>query len=231
MFLAFRLLLLELRRDGCISSFLQYKKALCKVETNSLRINFLESCLRADIIPNFLRFRVPNNGCFDDKSVHDFKKRLLRKEIFSAKRDLDTSKQKVSEKRQGLQSRVANKLIPSIALFVRNETRILRIKQRETHKKKLESLSIQQDRPLLTVSNTVISFGLTTKLPKIVSDTLSLGPKSAVLDKINPKNVLAELDLFLEFCKKQKVTDDIITDINIKTLAYNQKFENFRPIF
>ena len=116
MFLAFRLLLLELRRDGCISSFLQYKKALCRVKTNSLRINFLESCLRADIVPNFLRFRVPNNGCFDDKSVHDFQKRLLRKEIFAAKQDLDTGKQKLSEKRKDLQSRVAHKLIPSIVL-------------------------------------------------------------------------------------------------------------------
>ena len=79
---------------------------------------------------------------------------------------------------------------------MRNGTRIFRIKQQETHKKKLESLSIQQDRQLSTVSNTVISFGLTTKLPKIVSDTLSLGPKSAVLDKVNPKNILAELDRF-----------------------------------
>ena len=57
-------------------------------------------------------------------------------------------------------------------------------------------------------------------MPKIVTETSLLGPKSAVLDKINPKNILAELDLFLEFCKKQKVTDDIITDVNIKTLAY-----------
>ena len=108
MFLAYRLLLLELRRNHCIHGFLQYKKALCKVESHSLRINFLENCLRSDIIPKFLRFRVPNNGCFDDKSVHDFQKRLLRKEIFAAKHDLDTSRQTLSEKRKDLQSRVAN---------------------------------------------------------------------------------------------------------------------------
>ena len=52
-------------------------------------------------------------------------------------------------------------------------------------------------------------------------DTLS--PKSAVLDNVNPTNILAELDLFLKFCKDGSVDDDIITDINIKTLAYIKK--------
>ena len=76
---------------------------------------------------------------------------------------------------------------------------------------------------LLNVSKTVITYGLNCDLPKYVMDTLSLGPKSAVLDKVNPKNILAELDLFLDFCKSNNVDDGMITDINVKTLAYIKK--------
>ena len=87
MFLPNRLLLLELRRVGCYKSYLQYMRCICKVEACILRLKFLENCLKSDIIPKFLKFRVPNNGCFDDESVHDFQRRLLRKEIVSAKND------------------------------------------------------------------------------------------------------------------------------------------------
>ena len=70
---------------------------------------------------------------------------------------------------------------------------------------------------LLNVSSTVITYNLDYSLPKFVLDTLSLGPKSAVLDHVNPKNILAELDLFHKFCKDGSVNDNIFTDINIKT--------------
>ena len=89
MFLPLRLLVMELKRVDCYKSYLRYKKAV--VDTCSLRIRFLEKCSKADIIPKFLKFRIPNNGCFDDKSVHDFQKRLLRKEIISAKHDYHSS--------------------------------------------------------------------------------------------------------------------------------------------
>ena len=52
---------------------------------------------------------------------------------------------------------------------------------------------------------------------------MSLGPKSAVLGKVNPKNILAELDLLLDFCKRHEIEDSVITDINVKTLAYIKK--------
>ena len=78
---------------------------------------------------------------------------------------------------------------------------------------------------LLNVSSTVITYNLDYSLPKFVLDTLSLGPKSAVLDHVNPKNILAELDLFHKFCKDGSVNDNIFTDINIKTLAYIKKYQ------
>ena len=126
----------------------------------------------------------------------------------------------LDDKRSHLREELSDKLIPSVVLYTRHERRLYRVKQSAIHSKKLQRLSAEQDRPLLNVSNTVVCFGLKCDLPKYVLDTLSLGPKSAILDKVNPKNILTELDLFLEFCKKNEVSDEIITDINVKTLAY-----------
>ena len=64
------------------------------------------------------------------------------------------------------------------------------------HEKKLVTLSKEQDRPLLNVSSTVITLGLCTDLPNYVRETLSLGPKSAVLDMVNPKILSPDFSRF-----------------------------------
>ena len=63
-----------------------------------------------------------------------------------------------------------------------------------THNKKLQKLSEEQENPLFSVENTVILHGLDKTPPSYVMDTLSLGPKKAVLDRFESKNVLAEMD-------------------------------------
>ena len=179
--------------------------------------------MKSNIIPKFLKFRIPNNGCFDDRSVNDFQRRLLRKEIFEAKTSSSNSIANVEEKRSILRTSLKDELLPSVILHSRIERIDFRRDKERNHTKKLDNLSREQDRPLLNVSNTVITYNLNYSLPKFVLDTLSLGPKSAVLDTINPKNVLAELDLFLKFCQSTDVSDETITDINIKTLSYIKK--------
>ena len=72
MLLPYRLLACSLRRNDAWPLFLQYQKAVGKLQSNTLRLKYINECLKADIVPRFLKFRVPNNGCFDDKSVHDF---------------------------------------------------------------------------------------------------------------------------------------------------------------
>ena len=96
----------------------------------------------------------------------------------------------------------------------------MRSHQERNHTKKLEYLSREHDCPPLSISNTVISYNLNYSLPKFVLDTLRLGPKSAVLDNINPKYVLAELDLFIKLCRSADISDETIRDINIKSLSY-----------
>ena len=87
MFLPQRLLAIELKRADCWKEFLQYQTALEKFENNYLRIEFLKNCKASDIIPKFLTFRIPNNGCFDNSIVHNFQKSLLNKEIVKANED------------------------------------------------------------------------------------------------------------------------------------------------
>ena len=70
------------------------------------------------------------------------------------------------------------------------------------------------------MKNTVIAHDLDTDPPSYVLETLSLGPKNAVLDRFEPNDVLAELDGLLNFCKTNNVANEAITDIIVKTLNY-----------
>ena len=81
---------------------------------------------------------------------------------------------------------------------------------------------------LFNVQNTVVTCDLEKQPPGYVLDTLSLGPKNATLDRFNPKDILAELDDLLRFCKRNSVLNDTITDINIKTLTYVKKCKKMK---
>ena len=85
MLLPYRLLAKELNRQGYLKEYLDYERARIKRERNKCRIEFLEQCIRNDIIPTFLKFRVPNNGCFEPTVVHNFQRKLLKGEIKTAK--------------------------------------------------------------------------------------------------------------------------------------------------
>ena len=90
-------------------------KSLTKVENTKLRINFLTSCIKADIIPRFRKFRISNNGSFDSKSVFEFQKNLPLKELFRAKQDTKTCNNTIATKRQLIKAPVPECLLPSIA--------------------------------------------------------------------------------------------------------------------
>ena len=106
-----------------IKSYLQYFRAICRSESCTLRLKFLETCLKSDIIGMFLKFRISNNGCFDDRSVNDFQRRLLRKEIFEAK---TSSIANVEEKRSILRTSLKDELLPSVILHSRIEKKPVR---------------------------------------------------------------------------------------------------------
>jgi len=67
-----------------------------------------------------------------------------------------------------------------------------------------------------------------------VIETLSLGPRNPVLDQFDSKEVFANLDNFLHYCKNNCVDEETMTDINVKTLNYVKKcnkMKNSRNIF
>ena len=229
MFLPYRLLALELKRGTCWKQFLHYQKAVCKLETNRLRIVFLENCKRSELIPRFLKFRVPNKECFDNKSVYEFQRKLLCKELIKAKENLKVVTERLKEKRNTIKEKVPSKLLPSVALYTRCTMIELCKKQTQTHYKKLAMLSKEQEQPLFNVQNTVVTFELENLPPKYVMETLSLGPNNAVLDRFEPKDVLAELDGVLRYCKSNDISDETITDINVKTLTYIKKCKKLKP--
>ena len=210
----------ELQRIGCWKEFLNYRSALRKVESHRQRIIFLERCNRAEIIPRFLKFRIPNNGCFDQKLIHEFQKRLLIKELVHAKRDLASSKENLATPRKQLSVLAPYKMLPSIIVY----TRLDRLEVKALHSKKLikklNRLSEEQKRPLFNVKNTVLLHNVSKEPPKYVMETLQLGPKNSTLERFDENNVLAELDTLLNFCKRKEVNEDVISDINVKTLAY-----------
>ena len=193
-----------------------------------MRIKFLDKCKRADLIPKFLKFRIPTNGCFDDKSVHDFQRRLLHRETIRAKESCQTLQQQLNEKRASLRDNAPEKCLPSILLYTRIAVKDHHNKQTVTHNKKVLSLSEEQERPLFDINNTVITCDLDFKPPSYVIETLALGPKNAVLNPFDPKDIFTELDLFMEHCEKLKIPDDVVTDINIKTLDYVKRCKKLK---
>lgn len=228
MLLPFRLLAAELKNWSCWKDFLNYERTVGKLENNTQRINFLENCRQADLIPRFLKFRVPNNGCFDEKSVQEFQGKLLRKELYTAKDDLKRCHEKLKQIRATVCAKVPRKLLPSIAVYTRISRVEFRCELVRKHSRKLAMLSQEQERPLFNVKNTVVLCGLDKNPPSYIMQTLSLGPKNAVLDKFNPHDILAELDELLVHCKRNGISEETVSDINIKTLNYIKRCKKLK---
>ena len=220
MFLPERLLKIELKRNECYREYLQYMKSLDKLDKCVLRKKFLVECRNSDIIPKFLQFRIPNNGCFEDHAVHNFQRNLLHKEIAKASNQNAICESRLCEARERLKSLVPNKCVPSVVLYTRYNRSISRKSILLNHKHKIQNLSASQQKPLLNIQNTVKVVGFDKPVPKYVLETLTLGPRNPVLNKFNEKDVLCELDCFLNFCQKNLILDKTITDINVKTLHY-----------
>ena len=177
-----------------------------------------EECCKAEIIPRFLKFRIPNNGCFDDKSVHDFQKRLLKKELANGRMDLKQSRKSYNNDKFLKNTYPTNCYHLSYYTYEFIENLLRKVKKING---KLNRLSKEQKRPLFNVKNTVMCYNLDRQPPKYVMETLALGPKNSVLDRFDQNDVLAELDELIRYCKGKDKSDEFITDINVKTLAFD----------
>ena len=115
---------------------------------------------------------------------------------------------------------IKSTLIPSVIFHTRYVLRELRQTQTTKLNDKLKRLSTEQGKPLFDVHNTVICHELEEEPPKYVLETLALGPKNSVLEKFDQKGVLAELDKLMNYCSEKGIEDDIVNNINVRTLNY-----------
>ena len=129
-----------LRKINGFKFYREYRKKRLKLLNMQLRIKFLEKCSRNNIIPRFLSFRVPNNGCFHQATVENFQRRLLKNELRTAKKSLEEHEINVATKRQALQMNTPEVLLESIAFYCHEEVELERIVVNERHKNKLIQL-------------------------------------------------------------------------------------------
>ena len=108
----------------------------------------------------------------------------MTKEITKAKDDLHSANIKLKETLSDLKSNTRSELLPAMLKHAEAYVMKCREKVRETHNQKLLKLSIDQDKPLFTVKNTVILYDVEETPPTYVMETLLLGPKKCCSYKV-----------------------------------------------
>ena len=108
----------------------------------------MRKCLDNDVKPDFLRFRVPDNGVFSDQAVHSFQLRLLRSKLSQANADRAKAPGNLIKAREVVRRGIDEKWWPSVKFYLNRQTRCSVNNLISRHKRKLEKLSERQDRPL-----------------------------------------------------------------------------------
>ena len=120
------------------------------------RKRFLENCLRNDVLPSFLKFRVPENGCFERTLVHNFQLRLLRRELTETIKQLSPKEDNLKVTRAAFSSRLIETLRESACFYTRQLLWRINSEVGGRHSEKLEMLSKKkQGKPLRAVGKTV----------------------------------------------------------------------------
>ena len=171
MFIPWKLLKKKLNESNQFKIFVDYRRAREKWASAKSRTKFLRECLANDLIPNFLRFRIPENGCFEQTAVHNFQRRLLRAEIQKADKAVSDATEMLEKSRRKI-SEIAHEYLPSIILFNRIHMRKFSAEMSTRHSKKLANLSVKQQKPLNGNHDTVKTL-TDIKLPQFVVDSLS----------------------------------------------------------
>ena len=137
-----------------------------------------------------MKFRIPNNGCFEPTVVHNFQRRLLKQELSKATETVLQHDTSLDAKRAALQQSIPETLIPSVVVYTRVVVHSRRKEVTTTQQKKLDNLSHEQERPLFHVQDTVKLFDIGIVPPKYVIDTLAFGLKNPVLTKFDRSRFL-----------------------------------------
>ena len=187
------------------------------------RVKFLRVCLEKEIIPNFLRFTVPENGVFSNQAVHSFQTKLLRTEINKARTDEKNVEVKLERARGAVQRGVDEKYWPSGIKYLSLRGQKQTVTVKETHQKKLMKLSERQDRSPGKQGEGSVRAHDDVELPDWVQQVLALGPKHSFRDKFNETLFLADIDIFLSDLKNRKVPGEALCEIEAVAKTYAKR--------
>ena len=179
--------------EDVIKSFRKYQRSYIKLMSGIARIQFLKQCLDNRLIPRFLRFKVPSNGVFNDKTVHAFQLKLLRTELNRAQKSKLQHETELDACRSLLVESFPDAMLWSLSVFTRKDGREHFRKLKQKHDKKLQELSKSQERPLRSSDRTVIcEEGI--ELPSVVLNLLLFGPKHPVMTKFDSNGFLSDME-------------------------------------
>ena len=150
------------------------------------------------MIPHFLRFRIPANGCFETTIVHNFQRRLLRGQLLSAEYAVIQATRSLTVTRSDILKSCPRSLLPSIVLRCRTQQGTSTRTLREKHQSKLALLAERHEKPLRGIHDTVRVLG-DIKPPGFGLELLSFRSKHPVLSKFD------DVEFFGQFekCVKQ----------------------------
>ena len=101
-----KLLIGILKRIDCYEIFHSYRKTRMMILRMTKRAKFLINCMQYSLIPNFLRFKIPDNGVFKDEAVTLFQRRLLKLEISKTHKYLKDLETEVAKHRLLIQDKI-----------------------------------------------------------------------------------------------------------------------------
>ena len=153
----------------------------------------MRACTENDIIPDFLRFREPENRVFSNQAVHSFQTKLLSTEINNARSDEKNVQVKLERARGAVQRGVDDKFWPSVIKYLNLRGQRQTTTVKETHQKKLMKLSERQARPLGKQGEGSVRPLDDVEIPNWVQQVLALGPKHPVRDKFIETHFLADI--------------------------------------
>ena len=212
-----------LQRHNIWICYQRYCKQLAKQIYAKKRVAFLKECKKNDLVPDFLKFRVPDNNCFDPSSVKNLQLRLLPKELHQAIEEVKRKENLQDVIRTELRETAPVHLLPMVVKFVVRFMRDTNTAVDLRHNKKLEQLSKRQEQPLRTIDDNTVKVIGDIQLPQHVKELLAYGPKHPVRGTFNDIHFLANVDRLLSVNNPNKDTDNDIQALATWYIKQNRK--------
>ena len=161
-----------------------------------------------------MQFRVSEIGCFEETIVHNFQRRLLRKELAASLRAIEDASNRLAVQRLTIAKlNLPEHIMRNVVFHSRALARQVNKETCERHDKKIAGLATRQDKPLRGIGTTVSTI-VDVELPRWATDVLTLGPKHPVRTKFNELHFLADADTFLAELKREGASVDTLNEVN-----------------